>query len=135
MIGSEGEQFFSNSIGCKYYAGNWANDEKNGIGKCYDKTGKLIYHGKYNNGRPTEQYPQAHDDSYKFEYIEYDNGDAYLGETYSGTINGLGILFKANGDAWYGEWKNGNRIGPGIELQYSGTVRTGNWKGEIFYFD
>jgi hypothetical protein len=135
LIGKEGNFFFIGCPECKYYAGNWANDVKNGIGKCYDKTGKMIYHGYYNNERPTDSYPQSHDDTYKFECIESNNGDMYLGETYQGIKQGLGIFFWANGDAWYGEWKNGDRNGNGIELHYDGTVKAGRWANNAYLED
>jgi hypothetical protein len=42
IIGKDGDISFSGCRNCKYYAGNWASDWKNGIGKCYDSTGKLL---------------------------------------------------------------------------------------------
>ena len=132
IIGKEGDYHFSGCRGCKYYAGNWSSDLKNGLGKCYDRRGEMLYYGYFHNDKPTEKFPQSHDESYKFECIEYHNGDRYLGETYQGLKHGLGIFFLANGDAWYGEWKDGKRNGNGIEFQYSGTMKAGRWSDDNY---
>jgi hypothetical protein len=134
IIGKDGEAF-AGCRDCSYYAGNWASDWKNGIGKCYNHTGKMLYHGFYSNDKPTEKYPQIHDDSEKFECIEYEGGNIYLGETLNGFKHGLGIFFYANGDAWYGEWKDNQRNGNGIELQFGGSVKSGRWNGDTYLED
>ena len=127
IIGKEGDYSFSGCRGCKYYAGNWSSDIKNGFGRCYDKTGKMLYSGYFQDDKPMDKFPQWYDTSNKFECIEYDNGNIYLGETQAGINTGLGILFLENGDAWYGEWEDGKRNGDGIEYQYSGSIKTGRW--------
>ena len=113
---------------CRFYVGNWVSDMKSGLGKCYDKTGKLLYQGIFNDDKPKEKYPQSNNNTVKFEYIEYSNLDKYLGETKNGKKEGLGILFNENGDAWYGEWKDDKKNGKGIELMYNGSIKTGKWK-------
>jgi hypothetical protein len=133
IIAKEGDAYFFECWRCKYYAGSWSYDMKNGLGKCYDNKGKLLYFGNFQNDAPVESFPQSHNDTYKFECIEYDNGDIYLGETYKTLKDGLGIFFKANGDVWYGEWKNGKRNGSGIEYERSGAIKTGNWYGDKFF--
>ena len=129
IIGKEGDSYFSGCWGCKYYVGNWSSDMKNGLGKCYDKTGDLLYFGYFHNEKPAETFPQKYTDPYKFECIEYGNGDLYLGETFEGVEHGFGIFFSTNGNAWYGEWKAGVQNGNGIEFQYSGSFKTGRWSG------
>jgi len=114
---------------CKYYVGNWSLGEKNGKGKCYDKTGELLYDNFFFNNIPYEEYPQSYNTSHKFECIEYENGDIYLGETLKGVRDGLGIFVWANGDVWYGEWKNDKGNGDGIEYQYSGNYKISKWAG------
>jgi hypothetical protein len=105
---------------------------KNGLGKCYDKKGDLLYFGYFHNEKPIETFPQSYDETYKFECIEYNNGDIYLGETFKGSKHGLGIFFWANGAAWYGEWKDGTREGNGIEFLRDGSIKTGRWNGDIY---
>jgi len=130
IIGKEGNSYFSGCWGCKYYVGNWSSDMKNGLGKCYDSKGDMLYFGYYHNDKPIESFPQNCDNDYKFECIEYDNGDIYLGETHKGIKEGHGILFGANGDAWYGEWKDDIRNGNGIEYLRNGSIKTGRWTGD-----
>ena len=33
------------------------NGSKNGLGKCYNSKGKLIYEGNFENDKPTQKYP------------------------------------------------------------------------------
>ena len=132
IIGKDGDFYFSGCPNCKFYVGNWSADLKNGLGRCYDKQGELLYHGYFNNDRPIEKFPQSYDDTHKFESIEYDNGDLYLGETYRGIKHGLGIFFWANGDAWYGEWKDGKKEGNGIEFQRDGAIKAGRWSRDKY---
>ena len=127
IIGKEGDFYFSGCPGCKFYVGNWSADMKNGLGKCYDKKGDLLYFGYYYNEKPIESFPQSYDDTYRFESIEFDNGDIYLGETFKGVKHGLGIFLGVKGDAWYGDWKDGKREGVGIEFKKDGTIKSGRW--------
>jgi hypothetical protein len=129
----EGNYFFHGCPNCKFYAGNWASDMKNGVGRCYDKTGTLLYYGDYHNDKPTETYPQSNDDTYKFECIEYPNADTYLGETKNGKRAGLGIMIYENGDAWYGEWKDDGKNGKGIDLLFDGSTKAGRWRDGVFF--
>ena len=133
IIGKDGDFYFSGCKGCKFYVGNWSSDMKNGLGKCYDRKGDLMYFGYFQNEKPIETFPQPHDDTYKFECLEYDNGDMYLGETFKGFKHGLGIFFWANGAAWYGEWKDGQRDGRGIEFLRDGSIKTGRWSGDTYF--
>ena len=131
LIGRHGDYQLPNCRDCRYFSGNWSADMKNGQGRCYDKTGKLVYQGNFTNDKPTEKYSQCHDNTCKFEYIEYSNTDKYLGETKNGKRSGLGILIFENGDAWYGEWKDDKRDGKGIILLYNGTIYSGKWKSDV----
>jgi hypothetical protein len=128
------DSFINYCSGCIYYVGNWSNNVKHGKGNCYDKEGNLIYSGDFSNDRPTGTYPSTEKNSrYKFECIEYDSGDKYVGETYNGQRHGYGIYLWKNGDAWYGPWKDGNRDGQGIELYYNGNVKYGRWVKDTYY--
>jgi hypothetical protein len=133
IIGKEGDIHFLGCRECKYYVGNWENDQKNGIGKCYDKTGKLLYFGLFFSDKPADTYPQKYDNTQKFECIEYEGSSYYLGETNNGLKHGLGIYFWANGNAWYGEWADGDRNGTGIEFQANGAIIKGKWVGNTYY--
>jgi len=123
--------FHYNCPGCKFYVGNRSNDKKSGIGKCYDKTGKLIYYGKFEDDKPIDTYPSTGDYSaYKFEIIPFDSV-TYVGETKDGKRYGKGILLWQNGDMWYGGWKDGIRFGYGIKIYEDGTMNTGTWVNDI----
>jgi len=128
IIGKEGEYSLPYCYDCRYYSGNWVSDMKNGTGRCYDKTGKMIYSGIFNNEKPSDKYPQKCDNIFKFECIEYPNMEKYLGETKNGKREGLGILFFENGDAWYGDWKEDKKNGKGINLFYGGGIKSGKWR-------
>ena len=123
-----------NCTGCVYYVGNWYVDKKSGKGSCYDKYGNLIYYGDFTSGCPTETYPSTgSNSSYKFECIEYDNGNKYVGETKDGKRHGYGIFLWKNGDAWYGPWQNGVRNGYGMNLHYNGDITYGRWINDTYY--
>jgi len=132
IIEKEGDFYIPGCYSCRYFVGNWANDMKNGLGKCYDKAGHLIYFGNFQNNKPTEKYPQTHNKTYQFEYIECSATSKYFGETKNGIKEGLGIMFSENGDAWYGEWKEDKKNGKGIELLYNGSVKSGIWKANQY---
>lgn len=111
---------YTNCPDCVYYVG------KSDKGTCYDKFGNLIYYGDFYNGYPTGTYPTAGDySSYRFECIDYNDGDKYIGETKDGRRHGQGIYLWKNGDAWFGIWQNGNRDGYGIYLYYKGDMEYG----------
>lgn len=42
---------------CRKYVGEWQWGVKSGLGKCFDKSGTLIYEGKFANDAPIERYP------------------------------------------------------------------------------
>ena len=74
--------------------------------------------------------------SYKFECIEYDNGNKYVGETKDGKRHGYGIFLWTDGSSWYGRWEDGSRAGRGIYFPYSGSSYTiGTWKADEFTAD
>lgn len=46
------------SPGCRYFVGNFIAGRKEGVGRCYDKSRKLIYDGPYKADRPVgKNYP------------------------------------------------------------------------------
>lgn len=134
LIAGDGGRIINNCSNCVYYVGNYSNDDKLGKGSCYDNDGNLIYFGNFSNDAPTETYPTTGNySSYKFECIEYDNGNKYIGETKDGKRHGRGIYIWKNGDAWYGPWEDGIRKGFGIEMYYNGSIKYGRWSNDTYY--
>lgn len=120
---------------CTYYVGAFSNNEIVGKGICYDKYGNLLYYGELSSSSPTGPYPTTGYRSYKFECIEYEGGDMYVGETKGGMRDGEGIYLWTNGDAWFGQWDHGQRKGEGLLLEYSGSVIHGQWEGDKLLTD
>ena len=114
---------------CVCYVGDFKYDSwymvsvKSGEGKCYDKTGRLIYQGKFSNNEPTDRYP-ANDSRYeteKFQAVNLSNSTIYIGETKNGEPSGQGFSISQNGDIEYGLWENGVRYG-GILIKNNGEL-------------
>ena len=56
---SSARLFITNCPNCMTYSGQWANDLKQGHGKCFDGTGVLIYEGEFRDNKPYyPAYPQ-----------------------------------------------------------------------------
>lgn len=120
-----------------FFVGNFSNDQKNGMGYCYDKSGKLIYTGEFSDDAPIEKYPSKDNNKNKtFGCIEYINDAAYVGEVLikdkREMKHGLGIHIWSNGDAWYGTWVEDKRLGKGVLLKFDGTVIVGIWDGDNY---
>ena len=112
----------NNCTQCKYYVGDWQSGNKSGKGTCYDRLGNLIYYGRFSNNSPVDAYPMKGFTNYKFECIEYQSGDFYIGETKDGKRHGLGIYIWNNGNSWYGNWKDDLRFNEGLSMEYNGSV-------------
>jgi len=120
---------------CVVYVGFWSNNDKSGQGKCYDKTGRLIYFGKFVNDKPTETYPSIGNYSkFKFEMQKCSEGNVNLVELIDGERNGYGIFLWQYGDMWFGSWSDDRRDGCGIHLFKDGSLTTGKWMDDL-YFD
>ena len=114
--------------GCKYYAGYWSNNQKIGVGACYDTNGKLIYNGNFRDDKPTDTYPTAGTgyNSYKLETMDFNDVNAkYIGETYNGRQHGFGIFVWSDGNVFFGWWKDGARNGDGILIYNNGNINNG----------
>lgn len=108
-----------------------AGDMADGKGTLYDERGNLLYYGAMSNGKPTETYPSTGDWSeFKFEYLQYNDGACYIGETYKGNRHGFGVYIWKNKDFWIGYWKEDQRKGSGLYVFYNGNVQTGTWDGD-----
>ena len=124
----------SNCNNCIYYVGPWKDNKKNGKGTCYDKDGKLIYYGDFKDDAPTGTYPSTTSySSYKFECVEYSDGDVYIGETKDGKRHGYGVYIWSDGGAWYGPWEDGERMGKGIYMSYDNKHTLGRWDKNTRY--
>jgi hypothetical protein len=120
----------NNCPDCKYFAGNWLNGEKSGVGACYDIAGKLLYLGEFKDDRPVHAYPSTGDfAAYKFDVINFDNGK-YIGETANERRDGYGVYVWKSGDVWLGGWKDGLRVGAGLYIYNNGNLLTGTWQGD-----
>ena len=135
FIGHDG-RYLNNCKDCIYFVGNYEKNIKSGTGTCYDKFGNLIYYGDFKDDKPTGSYPMVGQyKSYKFECIEYTNGNYYIGETKDGKRHGRGVYLWKEGGAWYGYWQEGSRSGRGIYYKPSGGFTLGSWKGDEYTAD
>lgn len=136
IIGHVDDRWVRNCKGCIYFVGEYEAGDKVGKGTCYDKFGNLIYYGDFKNDEPVDEFPMTgRYTSYKFECIEYDNGNMYVGETKDGKRHGRGIFLWKDGSSWYGRWSDGSRDGRGIYFPYSGSYTVGSWKADEFTAD
>jgi hypothetical protein len=119
----------ANCPNCKFYVGDFATNNKSGKGFCYNKAGKWIYYGDFADDKPTETYPMNLS-SCKFECLEYQGGDKYIGETKDGKAEGYGACLWKSGAIWFGWWKDGVRDGSGIYIGLAGSMVSGKWKGD-----
>ena len=135
FIGKDG-RYINNCKDCAYFVGSYSKNIKEGTGTCYDKNGTLIYFGDFKNDAPTESYPmEGRFKAYKFECIEYTNGNMYVGETKDGKRHGWGVFLWTDGGAWFGYWEDGSRNGRGIYYRPSGSYTIGSWKGDDYTAD
>ena len=112
------------------YVGDWNGGFQQGDGAEYDATGKLVYYGKYDNGKRLDPYPSIGYSTYKFEKISYTTGDYYDGETQHGIRDGFGVYYWKDGSFWFGQWKNNERNGFGVYFPKDGVAVTGKWVGD-----
>ena len=47
----------SNCPDCMKYSGQWKEEKKHGFGRCYDRSGNLLYEGNFENDKPVGTYP------------------------------------------------------------------------------
>jgi len=129
---TDSESYFTNCPDSRYFVGYYSNNVKDGYGTMYDKDGNLLYYGMFADGKPTETYPSSGYDKYKFELIQFEGGDMYLGETENGDPHGRGIYIYSNKDlgVWYGKYSNGKADGEGVLIGYDGTVINGEFDSD-----
>lgn len=93
---------------------------------CYDlTTGDPLYimkdGGKY-------ALPADYGKTYRFESLNYQNGDRYVGETVDGKRDGVGIYYYSNGNYYYGRYKNNERQGFGAMFFTNNRITIQYWK-------
>jgi len=65
-------------------------------------------------------------------YINYENGNIYVGQLNQKKRNGYGIILYLNKNEYEGEWKNDKKEGNGIMKYNNGEIYNGKWKDDIF---
>ena len=112
------------------YVGHFDEGKKDGdVGKVYDHNGNLIYYGSFRKGKPEGVYPSRQSyPSYKFEIVNYRNGDKYIGETKNGKRNGMGLYVPESGAAWFGYWEDGSLNGQALLISEDGRYGTGMYR-------
>lgn len=78
------------------YIGRWLNGKKYGNGRLYNKSGQLIYDGRFENDEPCGQLLSYPDTLRKFSFLEFkhdDENEIYVGEVESSLPNGFGIYY------------------------------------------
>ena len=95
---------------------------------CYDlTTGDPLYIMK-DGGKYT--LPADYGKTYRFESLNYQNGDRYVGETVGGKRDGVGIYYYSNGNYYYGRYQDNVRQGFGAMFFTNNTITIQYWKGE-----
>lgn len=100
------------------YVGRWLNGKKYGNGRLYNKSGKLIYDGRFEDDQPCGQKSPYLDTLRTFSFLEFkhdDENEIYVGEVESNMPNGFGIYYD---DECFTivESKEGNQYGLGLML-------------------
>jgi len=116
---------------CAILVGDFISDMASGTGTCYDSNGNVVYEGTFYNDKPTGTYPSTGSYStYKFQILDFGNGEKYVGETKGGKRHGYGVNIFKDGDMWIGMWKDGSRSGGGMYSWYNGSWRVQNCQGD-----
>ena len=94
------------------FKGHYSNRQKNGIGEEYNDDGKIIFEGKYVNGKKWK--------GIEYIYDEYNGHLIFECEYKNGKKEGKGKEYdRYNGDLIFeGNYLNGKRNGEGIEYKY-----------------
>lgn len=100
------------------YIGRWLNGKKYGNGRLYNKSGYLIYDGRFENDKPCGHFLPNPDTLRDFSFLEFkhdDESEIYVGEVESNLPNGFGIYYD---DECFTivESKEGNQYGLGLML-------------------
>ncbi len=129
IAGQKGK--IKNLKGCMVYIGSWFDGKKEGKGTCYDFNGDIIYHGKFENDKPTSIYPSTNTSTSRFSFLGLDGG-AYLGELTDGVPNGYGLFIANDGELSFGKVKDGQRYGTSLLLENPYVWKVVKWEGDSF---
>lgn len=108
------------------YVGKWFEDKREGIGRCYDANGYLIYEGQFSEGKPIEDYPTPNDSLQMVQVIPLPSEEYMICETFGGIPEGYGAIIFKNGDMWQSRFKDGVQTGIGLYLMADGNWETAN---------
>lgn len=111
------------------YIGKWESGRRHGIGTFFDRHGKKIYHGNWDDDRRSGEGTMWLDDGSVFKgqveeglmhgvgLLKYSDGRKYVGEFKKGVKDGKGEEHSANGVLiYYGTWSKGLRVGKGESI-------------------
>jgi hypothetical protein len=124
MISLDKEISISGISGTAVYIGSWLKGKKNGRGICYDKTGKVIFEGRFADDKPSEK---AATPSGKLFCISEIGDDVYFGEVANNTQDGLGFTVQSDGCMVYGLIKDGVRQSIGMIIHDTDDWEVGRW--------
>lgn len=118
-----GTFIFSDKI--SKYVGYYMDKEKNGQGKFYDKTGKLLFEGRFKDGKPIKK------SEVKKGKKQYKVG-VYDGELINGLADGYGVFKMTNGMTYKGTFKEDKAYGYGVMIFPDGSKYEGYFKNDMF---
>lgn len=114
------------------YVGHWRNGKKEGKGTCYDKEGKLIYEGRFENDKPINAAPNsATASAQRFQMVELED-KLYWGEMNDSLPDGFGLTIEDDGNVIYGRMKKGIRQGIGMIFYTPEVWEVGKWTDGTF---
>lgn len=138
-----GQGVFTWAEGSKY-VGEFNNNKFSGLGKEYDKDGKIIYEGNYidnnfngkgtyyyNDGKYVGNWKDSKREGYGIFYNN--NGNKYEGNYKNDKSHGKGTYTWKNGDKYIGEYIDGKRNGKGKFIWSSGYYLIGIFKDNKFH--
>lgn len=67
---------------------------------------------------------------YKFQALNYQNGDRYVGETINNQRDGLGTYYYTNGNYYYGRYRNNRRNGFGAMFKSDNSITINYWRDD-----
>lgn len=128
------------------YAGEYANDQKNGIGRLYSLNNqRWVFKGGYaNDSRNGHGHLEKKDGGvYIGNYVndkmegkgemKWVNGDYYIGSFMQDCKHGVGKMTWANGDKYEGEFLNNNMDGKGRYIWRNGEFFDGEFRDGVSY--
>lgn len=107
------------------YVGQFVNGKRGGQGKFYDKTGKLIFEGRFREGKPIKKSEVTKGKK------QYKVG-VYEGEIINGLADGYGVFKMTNGMIYRGIFKEDKAYGYGIMTFPDGSKYEGYFKNDMF---